>query len=206
MKQEQGTEKTELVLILGDMHIPQRIHSIPDDIKKVLTEKAKKFHYVLCTGNIGNKENFEWIKSLCSNPNNVYVVKGESVINSADEKSLNETHTIKIGEFKISIINGYQIVPWGDLEALSSMQKLLECDILISGFTHQASVFNYESKYYLNPGSLTGAYSPLACVPSPSFMLLVVSGEFGHIYQYELNPSTKNFDISKLEITKNKSE
>jgi vacuolar protein sorting-associated protein 29 len=39
------------------------------------------------------------------------------------------------------------------------MQRQLDCDILISGHTHALNVQQYDGRYFINPGSLTGAYS-----------------------------------------------
>jgi vacuolar protein sorting-associated protein 29 len=49
----------------------------------------------------------------------------------------------------------------------------LDSDILISGHTHELRVSKYEGKYFLNPGSMTGAYTPLVVKKAiPSFMML----------------------------------
>ena len=56
---------------------------------------------------------------------------------------------MKSNDFKIGIINGYQIVPWGDLTALSALANQMECDILVSGFTHLRGVFHFEGKWFI---------------------------------------------------------
>ena len=53
-----------------------------------------------------------------------------------DEQNFPETKVVKIGQFRIGLIHGHQIVPWGDTEALAAMQRQLDCDVLISGHTH----------------------------------------------------------------------
>lgn len=201
MKQEIYTP--ELVLVTGDLHIPSRVQDVPEEIKKLFQQKSNKFTHVLCTGNI-SKESHEWLKSLSANPSNFYCVRGENFYNL--EEKYEEIKTVKIGDFAISIINGYQIVPWDDITSLSAVQKQTGCDILISGYTHQPKVMINEGKYYINPGSLTGAYSPLINDPASSFMVLAISGDSGIIYYYELNTLTKNFEIVKVDINKNVSE
>ena len=37
--------------------------------------------------------------------------------------------------------------------------RQLNVDILVTGHTHDNKVMKYEGKYYINPGSITGAYS-----------------------------------------------
>ena len=36
---------------------------------------------------------------------------------------LPETKVVNIGNFKIGIIHGHQVIPWGDLEALAAIQR-----------------------------------------------------------------------------------
>ena len=149
-------------------------------------------------GNIGSRESYDWLKSLS---NNFHAVKGEF-----DEGNLPETKVVQIGEFKIGMIHGHQIAPWGDPEALSNIQRQLNCDILLSGHTHVNNVSVYDGKYYINPGSISGAYSPLVSDPIPSFILMVIQGDYAIVYIYELNDKTKKFDVSKMEFTKNSSQ
>lgn len=54
-----------------------------------------------------------------------------------------------------------QVVPWGDPESLALIQRQLDVDILISGHTHKFEAYEHENKFYINPGSATGAYNPL---------------------------------------------
>ncbi len=55
-----------------------------------------------------------------------------------------------------------QVVPWGDAESLANLQRKLDVDILVTGHTHKNDVYEYEKKYIINPGSITGAYSACA--------------------------------------------
>lgn len=85
-----------------------------------------------------------------------------------------ETKVITIANQKIGIIHGHQITPWGDLEALAAVQRRLDCDILIHGHTHEPGVQQYDGKYFINPGSATGAYSALNSNVVPSFILMAI--------------------------------
>ena len=49
-----------------------------------------------------------------------------------------------------------QISPPSSL--ISQIQRQLDVDILISGHTHKNEVNEYEGKWFINPGSVTGAY------------------------------------------------
>ena len=52
----------ELVLVLGDMHIPHRASAIPEKFKRMLV--PNKMQHVICTGNLGSKENFDGLRNL----------------------------------------------------------------------------------------------------------------------------------------------
>lgn len=72
-----------------------------------------------------------------------------------------EQKVVTVGQFRIGLCHGHQVVPWGDTESLAMVQRQLDVDILISGHTHRFEAFEHENKFYINPGSGTGAYSAL---------------------------------------------
>lgn len=72
-----------------------------------------------------------------------------------------EQKVVTVGSFSIGLCHGHQVVPWGDTESLAMVQRQLDVDILISGHTHRFDAFEHENKFYINPGSITGAYSAL---------------------------------------------
>ena len=127
---------------------------------------------------------------------NVHVVRGEF----DDDTTFPEHKVISIGQFKIGLIHGHQIVPWGDSLSLAMIQRQLDVDILISGHTHQNEVNEYEGKWYINPGSITGAYSTITTEVTPSFILLAIQGSKVVTYVYELNGD--QVDVSKSEFSK----
>jgi putative phosphoesterase len=49
----------------------------------------------------------------------------------------------------------------GDTESLSMLQRQLDVDILITGHTHRFEAFERDNKFFINPGSATGAFNPL---------------------------------------------
>ena len=186
----------ELVLVVGDMFVPQRSPDIDPQFKTILI--PNKIQHVLSLGNIGSRESYDWLKSLS---NDFHSVKGEF-----DDGDMPEKKVVQIGEFKIGMIHGHQILPWGNLEALSSVQRELDCDILLSGCTHQIDVKTKENKFYINPGSISGAFSNVVADPSPSFVLMILQGTEAIVYLYVLNDRTQKFDVNKLEFTKGSSE
>ena len=104
----------ELALVVGDFHVPHRAAGIPEKFQRMLV--PNKMKHVLCTGNIGNKEQLDELKALAPN---VHTVRGDF----DDDATLPEFKIITIGQFKIGLIHGHQIVPWGDHSALSMMQR-----------------------------------------------------------------------------------
>ena len=110
-----------------------------------------------------------------------------------------KTKVVQIGNYKFGLIHGHQVVPWGDIEALAAVQRELDVDVLISGQTHQQSVTQYDGKYFINPGSVTGAYSATNSAPNPSFILLAIQGEDIVLFTYEL--VNEEVQIKSLEFT-----
>ena len=43
---------------------------------------------------------------------------------------------------------------------------------MISGQTHKFEAYEHEGHFYVNPGSITGAFSPLDAGVTPSFVLM----------------------------------
>ena len=182
----------ELVLVVGDMFVPQRSPDINEQFKSILI--PNKLQHVLSLGNIGSRESYDWLKSLS---NDFHTVKGDY-----DDGEIPEQKVVQIGEFKIGMIHGHQVLPWGDIDALTNVQRELGCDILLSGHTHQISIKAKDKKFYINPGSISGAFSHLIADPSPSFVLMVLQGEEARVYLYILKDKTQKFELTTVEFTK----
>lgn len=80
------------------------------------------------------------------------------------------------------------------------VQRQLDVDILITGHTHKNDVTEYEGKWFINPGSVTGAYSSLDSDIIPSFILLAIQGSKVVTYVYELK--NNKVEVSKSEFQK----
>ena len=186
----------ELVLVISDMFVPQRAPDIAEQFKTILI--PNKIQHVLSLGNIGSRESYDWLKSLS---NDFHCVKGDF-----DDQDMPEKKVVQIGEFKIGMIHGHQVIPWGDEEALSNVQRELGCDILLSGHTHNISIKANNGKFYINPGSISGAFSHVSADPTPSFVLMVLQGEEAIVYLYVLNDKKQHFDVNKMEFSKNSGE
>jgi len=65
------------------------------------------------------------------------------------------------------------VLSLGDKEALAIVQRKLGVDVLIFGHSHVFSAYEHENKFFVNPGSATGAYSGLTLY-SPRFRALFI--------------------------------
>ena len=185
-----------LVLVLGDLHIPHRSASLPAKFKKLLV--PGRIQHILCTGNLCSRDSYDYLKTLA---NDVHVVRGDFDENNAWP----EQKVVTVGQFKIGICHGHQLVPWGDAEgkigtffvscnltfdslfpALATINRQLDCDILITGHTHKFEAYEHENRFYVNPGSITGAYSALEPDLTPSFILMDIQSATVVTYVYQL--------------------
>ena len=61
-----------LVLVIGDLHIPHRIHDLPSKFKKLLV--PGKIQQILCTGNVCDRETYDYLRTVAAD---VHVVRGD---------------------------------------------------------------------------------------------------------------------------------
>ena len=112
--------------------------------------------HVICTGNIGSKAQYEEIRGLAPS---VHVVEGDfeytslSLNANNDSFSFPETKVVTVGQFKIGVIHGHQVIPWDDHQALAMIRRKLDVDILVSGHTHKNKCVEHEGYYHINPVS-----------------------------------------------------
>ena len=140
----------QFVLAIGDFHIPNRAYDIPVSFKEYLV--SGKITNVLCTGNIGNNDTFNYIKRIS---NSFYMVRGD-----IDEmEGLPEYKKVTINGFNILILHGHQVIPFDDDSSLLMLAREYDADIVISGHTHIQSFREVAGVYLINPGSATGAFT-----------------------------------------------
>lgn len=182
------------MLVLGDIHIPSRKAEMPPEFKDLLA--PGKMQHVLCTGNLVSKPIEDYLRTLAPS---VHIVKGDQD-SAASFADLPEHKVVKIGEFRIGLCHGHQLLPWGDPESLANLQRQLDVDILVTGHTHQNDVYEYGNTYLVNPGSITGAYSAFRSELTPSFVLMAIKGSKVVTYVYELKDG--EVSVSKSSFTK----
>ncbi|ESK86801.1 vacuolar protein sorting-associated protein 29 [Moniliophthora roreri MCA 2997] len=167
-----------LVLLIGDLHIPHRTHDLPTKFKKLLV--PGKIQQILCTGNVCDKETYEYLRTISPD---VGVVRGDYDETPTYPSSLTVLHN----PIKIGVIHGHQCVPIGDLDALSAIARQMDVDVLVSGHTHGVQAIEYDNKFFVNPGSATGAWTGLVNGDiTPSFALMDIQGPVVVTYVYQL--------------------
>ncbi|THH13599.1 hypothetical protein EW146_g6641 [Bondarzewia mesenterica] len=167
-----------LVLVIGDLHIPHRIHDLPTKFKKLLV--PGKIQQILCTGNVCDRETYEYLRTVAAD---VHVVRGDYDETAAFPLSITVTHS----PIKIGVIHGHQCVPTGDLDSLSALARQMDVDVLVSGHTHTFQALEYDGHFFVNPGSATGAWTgAFNGDPTPSFALMDIQGPVVVTYVYQL--------------------
>uniref|UniRef100_A0AC35FH21 Vacuolar protein sorting-associated protein 29 n=1 Tax=Panagrolaimus sp. PS1159 TaxID=55785 RepID=A0AC35FH21_9BILA len=166
-----------LVLVIGDFHIPQRAHNMPAKFKKLLV--PNKMQHILCTGDLTSTEIVDYLRSLA---NDVHICRGDF----DEDSSFPETKIITVGAFRIGLMHGHQLVPWGNLDSMELVARQLNVDVLVSGNTHKSQVYEKDGVFYVNPGSATGAFSTIQENVVPSFALMDVRLDTIVTYTYHL--------------------
>jgi len=191
-----------LALVIGDMHIPHRAADLPTKFKELLV--PGKIQHVICTGNLCSKDALDWLKGLCGGGTSaLHVVEGDF---DDDFTTLPQSKVVNIGDFRIGVTHGHAIVPWGDIEALKSVQRLMDVDVLVTGHTHAFAAYkvNGDKALIINPGSATGAFTPLRSDVKPSFVLMDIEGSRIVVYVYELLPGDE-LKVDKIVWNKDES-
>ena len=159
----------DLVLVLGDLHIPERTNKIPEPLKRMLV--PDRMQHVICTGNVGSSPAL-WNEIQQLAPS-CHCVAGDF---ENDFDLFPETCVVQVGQFRIGVIHGHQLLPWGNKFSVERMRRKLRVDILVTGHTHQSAVFDESDGFYhINPVRRFIRYVT-PHVPSKSFSFCNVSG------------------------------
>ena len=95
---------------------------------------------------------------------------------------LGETRKVKLALF----FRNSQTLHFTLFPALATINRQLDCDILITGHTHKFEAYEHENRFYVNPGSITGAYSALEPDLTPYFILMDIQSATVVTYVYQL--------------------
>lgn len=104
------------------------------------------------------------------------IVKGRTDVEAT---SLPLTQVVTHGGIRIGFLEGFTLVS-NEPDLLLAEANRLDVDVLCWGGTHRFDAFEYMDKFFVNPGSATGAFvtgASLVAEPvSPSFCLMDVRG------------------------------
>ncbi|KAF6070140.1 phosphodiesterase, MJ0936 family protein [Candida albicans] len=120
-----------LTLAIGDLFVPERAVDLPSNI----TNSSTILQFLT---NISPQ--FNLVKGEFDNP----VVLSQQFVHD---------------NLKIGYTNGFQVIPRGDPLALSAFARELDVDVLIWGGTHKVEAYTLDGKFFINPGSATGAFN-----------------------------------------------
>jgi vacuolar protein sorting-associated protein 29 len=169
-----------LILVIGDLHIPDRAFDIPAKFKKLLA--PGKIAQTLCLGNLTDKATYEYLRTMAPD---LKIVKGRMDVEAT---SLPLTQVVTHGAVRIGFLEGFTLVS-SEPDVLLAEANRLDVDVLCwSGGTHRFECFEYMDKFFVNPGSATGAFTTNWALPEkeggeeeevvPSFCLMDVSGRW----------------------------
>ncbi|GKT36785.1 putative multi-domain containing protein [Aduncisulcus paluster] len=192
-----------LALVIGDLHIGQRASDLPARFKSLIS--PGRVQYILSTGNLSGAKTHDFLKNIAPS---AQIVRGEF----DEAPSLPERKVVQIGMWKIGLVHGHQIAPWGDVDALTGELRELDCDILITGNTHELAVVESDGRFIINPGSATGAFE--GSTPreghKPSFVLMDISDSKLSLYIYRLGVESSEapdgYAVSMLQFSKHVEE
>ncbi|KAG8528110.1 uncharacterized protein KY384_007026 [Bacidia gigantensis] len=191
---------SRLVLVLGDLFIPDRA-----PFKKLLA--PNKISQILCLGNLTDKETYDYLRTIASD---VQIVKGDF---DTEAPNLALSKVVTHGSLRIGFTHGHTIIPPGDADSLLIAARHMDVDVLLWGGTHRFEAYELEGKFFVNPGSATGAIGTgwtgqeedgLSNVPS--FCLVDVQGDVLVLYVYQLKTDEKgveNVGVEKVSFRKN---
>ncbi|GAB7342090.1 hypothetical protein MBLNU457_g0367t1 [Dothideomycetes sp. NU457] len=203
-----------LVLVLGDLFIPDRAIDIPAKFKKLLT--PGKIGQILCLGNLTSPSVYTFLRSLAPD---LQLVKGDFDIplshptptqNTPYGAPPNDTtypaptalsKVVTHGSLRIGFTHGHTIIPPGDPDSLLIAARQMDVDVLCWGGTSRFEAYEMEGKFFVNPGSATGAASWDAEGGEvdadgndkvvPSFVLMDVQGDVLVLYVYQIKRNEK---------------
>lgn len=164
-----------LTLAIGDLFVPDRAMEIPSKFRSLLAPNPSsvpansKINQVLCLGNV--TASLDTLRFLHNISPEFKISRGEyddSVLLIQLLKSLDPDTTqsaiplygvVSSDNFRIGFTNGYQIVPRNDPLSLLAFAREIDVDVLVWGGTHKVEAYTLDGKFFVNPGSATGAFS-----------------------------------------------
>lgn len=121
----------------------------PPQFKKLLA--PGKIGQTLCLGNLTDKTTYEYLRSVAPD---LKIVKGRYDVEAT---SLPLTQVVTHGGIRVGFLEGFTLVS-SEPDLLLAEANRLDVDVLCYGGTHKFDAFEYMDKFFVNPGSATGAF------------------------------------------------
>jgi vacuolar protein sorting-associated protein 29 len=163
-----------LVLVIGDFFIPEREMDLPHKFKKLLV--PGKINVILSTGNC-SKRTFEYLEQVCPT---VISIRGQIDSTRTKDRCVVEYENFKIGLVENSFIDKH------DVQHKEYLARQMNVDILVSGGTHRFEAYEHHDRFYIDPGSATGAFTLESDDIVPSFVLMDLNTSGFSLYIYKL--------------------
>lgn len=181
----------------------------------------------MCLGNLTSPSVYQFLRNLAPD---LQLVKGDFDIplttTSAQDGSnagagagfpipTALSKVVTHGSLRIGFTHGDSIIPPGDPDALLIAARQMDVDVLCWGGTCKFEAYEMEGKFFVNPGSATGAVSwsdeTLGGEDDeegniPSFVLMDVQGDVLVLYVYQLKKDAEgneNVGVEKVSFRKN---
>jgi vacuolar protein sorting-associated protein 29 len=147
--------------------------TLTNQFKKLLT--PGKIGQILCLGNLTDRATYDWLRGIAPD---LHIVKGDFDCDPASS-TLALSKVVTHGSLRIGFTHGHTIIPPGDGDSLLIAARQMDVDVLLVGGSHRFEAYEMEGKFFVSPGSATGAFStgwwPDGEEPIPSFVLMDVS-------------------------------
>lgn len=142
-----------MLFVLNQLQILENNGSVLmfGQFKKLLT--PGKIGQTLCLGNLTDKATYEYLRSIAPD---LKIVKGRY---DADATSLPLSQVVTHGSLRIGFLEGFTVVSPSEADLLLAEANKLDVDVLCWGGTHRFDAYEYGDKFFVNPGSATGAFS-----------------------------------------------
>ncbi|KEF56064.1 uncharacterized protein A1O9_07645 [Exophiala aquamarina CBS 119918] len=192
---------SRLVLVIGDLFIPDRAPDLPAKFRKLLS--PGKIGQIICLGNLTDKETYDFLRQTAPD---LHIVKGDYDIEASN---LALSKVVQHGGLRFGFTHGHTIIPQGDADALLIAARQMDVDVLLWGGTHKFEAYELEGKFFVNPGSGTGAFTSnwtaIDEEPVPSFCLMDIQGDVLVLYVYQLRTDAngnENVAVEKVSFRK----
>lgn len=123
--------------------------STTQQFKKLLS--PGKIAQTLCLGNLTDRTTYDYLRSIASD---LKLVRGRTDVEAS---GLPLTQVVTHGSVRVGFLEGFTLVS-DEPDVLLAEAHRLDVDVLCwSGGTHRFECFEYMDKFFVNPGSATGA-------------------------------------------------